>query len=144
MRYAFIGGGNMATSLVGGLRARGVPADRITVSDPVAAQLERLHGEFGIHVTTDNVEAVSGADTVVLCVKPQEMAAVVRGIAAEIAARRRVVISIAAGIRLEDLARWLGPGVPVVRTMPNRPALIGAGITAMHAGEAVEPVERKT
>lgn len=144
MRYAFIGGGNMATSLVGGLRARGVPADRITVSDPVPAQLDRLHREFGVVVTADNAAAVREADTVVLCVKPQEMAAAARGIAAEVATRRRVVISIAAGIRCEDLARWLGPTVPVVRTMPNRPALIGAGITAMHAGDAVEPVERKT
>lgn len=144
MHYAFIGGGNMATSLIGGLRARGVPAERITASDPMPAQRERLQREFGIEVTQDNAAAVRGADTVVLCVKPQDMAEVARGIATDIATRRRVVISIAAGIRVEDLARWLGPDVPIVRTMPNRPALIGAGITALHAGEAVEPVERKT
>ena len=144
MHYSFIGGGNMATSLVGGLRARGVPADRITVAEPVAAQRERLHHEFGVTVTADNGAAAREADTIVLCVKPQEMAGVARGIAGEFAARRRIAISIAAGIRINDLLRWLGPAVPVVRTMPNRPALIGAGITAMYAGDAVEPVERKT
>jgi pyrroline-5-carboxylate reductase len=143
MRITFIGGGHMATSLIGGLRARAIPGSDITVADPVAAQLERLRREFAVLVTADNVAAVRDADAIVLAVKPQEMATVARGIAAEVAARRRLVISIAAGIRLQDLARWLGPNLPLVRTMPNRPALIGAGVTALYADASVTPSERQ-
>jgi len=143
MRITFIGGGHMATSLIGGLRARGVPAGDLTVADPVPQQLQSLQRQFGVRVTPDNVAAVRNGDTIVLAVKPQEMAAVARGIAAEVASRRRVVVSIAAGIRLQDLARWLGPDVPLVRTMPNRPALIGAGITALYAGATVQEAERR-
>lgn len=142
MHIAFIGGGHMATSLIGGLRARGMPAGELSVADPLPAQLDSLHRQFGVRVTPDNVAAVQDADVVVLAVKPQEMASAARGIAAAVAARRRVVVSIAAGIRLQDLARWLGPVAPLVRAMPNRPALIGAGITALCAGATVRPDER--
>jgi pyrroline-5-carboxylate reductase len=143
MRITFIGGGHMATSLIGGLRARGVPAGDLTVADPVPQQLQSLQQQFGVRITPDNLAAVRNGDTIVLAVKPQEMAAVARGIAAEVASRRRVVVSIAAGIRLQDLARWLGPDVPLVRTMPNRPALIGAGITALYAGATVQEADRR-
>jgi pyrroline-5-carboxylate reductase len=142
MHIAFIGGGHMSTSLVGGLRARGVPAGHLCVADPMPAQLERLQFDFGVRVTTDNADAARGADIVVLAVKPQQMAEAARSIAGELAARRRVVVSVAAGIRLADLARWLGTGVPVVRSMPNRPALIGAGITAACAGPGVGHEDR--
>jgi len=142
MHIAFIGGGHMSTSLVGGLRARGVPAGHLCVADPMPAQLERLQFDFGVRVTTDNAEAARDADIVVLAVKPQQMAEAARSIAGELAARRRVVVSVAAGIRLADLARWLGTGVPVVRSMPNRPALIGAGITAACAGPGVGHEDR--
>jgi pyrroline-5-carboxylate reductase len=141
-RIAFIGGGHMATSLVGGLIARGTPADAITVADPAAAQRERLGSDFGVHVVDHGAAAVHAADVVVLAVKPQHMAEACRAIAPAIAARRPLVISIAAGIRLQDLRRWLGPEVPLVRTMPNRPALIGAGITALHAGREVGDAAR--
>lgn len=144
MRITFIGGGHMATSLVGGLRAQGVPATELTIADPVPEQLEKLRRQFGVRVTTDNVAALGDADAVVLAVKPQEMAKVARGIASAVRSRRRLVISIAAGIRLQDLARWLGPEVPLVRTMPNRPALIGAGVTALYASEGVSADERRT
>jgi pyrroline-5-carboxylate reductase len=142
MRIAFIGGGHMSTSLVGGLRARGSAPEQLCVADPMPAQLERLHFDFGVRVATDNAAAVRDADVVVLAVKPQQMAEAARSIAAELATRRRIVVSVAAGIRLADLARWLGAGVPVVRTMPNRPALIGAGITAACAGPGVGHEER--
>jgi len=142
MHIAFIGGGHMSTSLVGGLRARGVPAGHLCVADPMPAQLERLQFDFGVRVTTDNADAARDADIVVLAVKPQQMAEAARSIAGELAARRRVVVSVAAGIRLADLARWLGTGVPVVRSMPNRPALIGAGITAACAGPGVGHEDR--
>lgn len=150
MRIAFIGGGHMSTGLVGGLRARGVPAEDLCVTDVRSVQLERLRLDFGVRTTTDNAAAVRDADLVVLAVKPQDMAAAAASIAASIdgrivagpASRRRIVVSIAAGIRLADLVQWLGPGVAVVRSMPNRPALIGAGITAACAGADVTPDER--
>ena len=142
MRIAFIGGGHMSTSLVGGLRARGVPAAQLCVADPMPAQLERLQFDFGVRVTTDNAEAAREADVVVLAVKPQQMAEAARSIAGDLATHRRVVVSVAAGIRLADLARWLGTDVPVVRSMPNRPALIGAGITAACAGPGVGQEDR--
>ena len=82
MRIAFIGGGHMATSLIGGLRSGGLPAGDITVADPVAGQLERLRREFGVHGTHDNVAAASGAELVVLAVKPQDMATAARSLAA--------------------------------------------------------------
>ena len=142
MRIAFIGGGHMSSALVGGLRARGAAPQHIIVSDPVPAQRARLQFDFGVQVTADNAEAVRDADLVVLAVKPQQMAEAAQGIAAELAARSRTVVSVAAGIRLANLRHWLGDGVPLVRTMPNRPALIGAGITAAYADAGVGPGER--
>jgi len=142
MRIAFIGGGHMTTSLVGGLRARGADPQALVVSDPVAAQRERLEFDFGVRTTPGNAEAVRDADLVVLAVKPQDMAEAAQSVAAELAARRRIVVSIAAGIRIANLLHWLGGGTPVVRTMPNRPALIGAGITAACAGPGVDHADR--
>lgn len=143
-RIAFVGGGNMATSLIGGLLARGTAATDIVVADPVANQRARLARDFGVTTVNTAQEAVEGARTVVLAVKPQQMAEVSRAIAAQLQASRALVISIAAGIRVDDLARWLGPGVPLVRTMPNRPALIGAGVTALYAAPEVGAGSRQT
>jgi pyrroline-5-carboxylate reductase len=142
MRIAFIGGGNMTTSLVGGLVRRGTDPATLLVSDPVPAQLERLARDFGVRGSADNLATIRDAELVVLAVKPQQMAGVARAIASKLAGRRRVVVSIAAGIRLADLARWLGGGVPAVRAMPNRPALIGAGITALFAGHGITADDR--
>src|SRR5512135_2651257 len=111
-RIAFIGGGNMATALIGGLIARGAAAGAITVADPDASQRARLARDFSVRTVDDGAAAVDGADTVVLAVKPQQMADVARGLAPAIAARRPLVISVAAGIRLQEPARWLGPLVP--------------------------------
>ncbi len=94
--------------------------------------------------STDNLEVVADADLVVLAVKPQDMAAAARGIARGLTDRRRLVVSVAAGIRLADLERWLGKGIPMVRAMPNRPALIGAGITALYAGDGTTADDRVT
>jgi pyrroline-5-carboxylate reductase len=142
LRIAFIGGGHMSSALVGGLHSRGAAPQDITVADPVAGQRQRLQFDFGVRVTSDNAAAVRDADLVVLAVKPQQMAEAARGIAAELASRPRTVVSVAAGIRLDNLRQWLGAGVPVVRTMPNRPALIGAGITAAYADADVGSTER--
>ena len=123
----------MATCLVGGLIARGTMAASIVVADPIDAQRERLERRFGVQTDASGATAVQEADVVVLAVKPQQMAEAARAIAPTVAVRRPLVISIAAGIRLADLARWLGAGVPLVRTMPNLPALIDAGVTALFA-----------
>jgi pyrroline-5-carboxylate reductase len=143
MRIAFIGGGHMSTALIGGLLRHGAPVSSVRVADPVPAQLERLAYEFGVQCAADNRAAVADAELVVLAVKPQDMPQAAREIAPSLAAGRHLVVSVAAGVRLTDLARWLGHAIPTVRAMPNRPALIGAGITALHAGAGVTADDRR-
>lgn len=140
---AFVGGGQMARALVGGLIAGGHPPGAIRVADPVPAQREAVARDFpGVAVLDDNLAAVTGASAWVLAVKPQHMREACGGLATVAARQRPLVISVAAGIRLAELSAWLGEGVPVVRSMPNRPALLRAGITALVAGAAVGPAER--
>lgn len=129
---AFLGGGNMARSLIGGLLARGWRAEQIIVADPIAAQLAALQAQFAIRVTSDNASAARGADIVVLAVKPQAMQKAASAIKETIADRQPLLISVAAGIRASDIQRWMA-GIPVVRSMPNRPALQGCGMTALYA-----------
>jgi pyrroline-5-carboxylate reductase len=132
-RMAFIGGGNMAAALISGLTKRGVSADRLVVADPSQEQLTRLVQRYAVKTASDNASAVQGAEVVVLAVKPQQMRAVAVGLAPQLAATRPLVISVAAGIPHASLARWFGPLVPVIRTMPNRPALDGFGATGLFA-----------
>jgi pyrroline-5-carboxylate reductase len=146
MRITFVGGGNMAGAIIGGLQSAGVPGSSITVADPVAAQLARLAERFGVRTTLDNAAAVADADVVVLAVKPQQMGGVATALPRAIAnasARRRLFISIAAGTRVASLAHWLGAATPIVRAMPNRPALIGSGVSALYAGPGVTAPERE-
>lgn len=128
---AFIGGGNMARSLIGGLIARGRAADEMIVSDPLPNQLEALRAAFGVRTAASNVEAATQARVVILAVKPQDLRSVLKEIEAVLRTRQPLVISIAAGIRASDIERWAG-GVPVVRCMPNRPALQGCGMTSLY------------
>lgn len=123
----------MGGALIRGLIARGLSSDRISVGEAVQPRRIALADELGVHVTADNREAIAGADVVVLAVKPQDMAGTVQPLADVFAQRPPLVLSIAAGIRVSDIAGWCGPGVPVIRAMPNRPALNGAGATAMFA-----------
>lgn len=138
----FVGGGNMARSLVGGLIADGVPATSFIVSEPDAHRRNALSAELGVRVTDDNRQAAL-ADVVVLAVKPQVMPGVVREIATVLAGRRPLVISIAAGVRCRDLARWLAADVPLVRAMPNTPALLGCGAIALCPGPGAEAGHRE-
>jgi pyrroline-5-carboxylate reductase len=142
VNIAFIGGGNMARSLIGGLLARGWHAHQIVVADPMPAQLEALRTQLAVRITDDNATAAREADIIVLAVKPQEMQRAADGIREAIAARRPLLISVAAGIRASDIQRWL-PGMPIVRTMPNRPALQGCGMTGLYATADVSS-ERRT
>ena len=139
---AFIGGGNMARSLIGGLVERGMPAARVHVAEPVEALREALHRDFGVQAHADAQAAAGQASTLVLAVKPQVMRSVCEGLAALAQARRPLVVSIAAGITASQLDRWLGGGQTVVRTMPNTPALLGAGITGLFAGAGVSAAQR--
>lgn len=142
---AFIGGGNMAKALVGGLLGRGGRAPDIWVADPGAEQRSQLAADYpAVHVTADNLEAATAAPVWVLAVKPQQMPGVARGLQPAVASRQPLVLSVAAGIRASDLGRWLGPGATIVRTMPNRPALVGAGVTALYAQGSVGGQARET
>jgi pyrroline-5-carboxylate reductase len=141
-RLAFIGGGNMAAALVSGLTRRGMPRERLVVADPSQTQLDRLVRDHGILAAPDNASAVQGAEVVILAVKPQLMRAVALGVAPHLAAGRPLVISVAAGIPHAALARWFGPQIPVVRTMPNRPALNGFGATGLYAPASVGAAHR--
>lgn len=141
MNIAFIGGGNMARSLIGGLLARGWSTQQIVVADPMPAQIEALRTQLGVRVIDDNAVAAREADIIVLAVKPQEMRRAAIGIREAIAVRRPLLISVAAGIRASDIQRWL-PGVPIVRSMPNRPALQGCGMTGLYATADVSTERR--
>lgn len=123
---AFIGGGNMARSLIGGLVARGTDPATIRVAEPVDALRHALQQDFGVHTFDHAADAVQGADAWVLAVKPQVMRGVCEGLMAQAQATRPLVVSIAAGITAGQLDRWLGGGLAVVRAMPNTPALLGA------------------
>ena len=124
---AFIGGGNMARSLIGGLVAQGRAPATIRVAEPVAALRDALQADFGVSVFAHGVDAVESASAWVLATKPQVLRAVCEDLSQQAQASRPLIVSIAAGITATQLERWLGGHVAVVRTMPNTPALLGAG-----------------
>lgn len=139
----FIGGGNMATSLISGLCHSGHDPARIHAVDPTQAQRDKLSNEYAIctHASADE-DGVLDADVLVLAVKPQIMAKVVRGLAPLLGERRPLVISIAAGVPLFALKNWLGDDLLFVRCMPNTPSLIGAGATGLYADDGVSDSQR--
>ena len=136
-RIAFIGGGNMARSIIGGLIESGHPADAIAVGEPNAEARTRLSELGAIQFPGDNIAVVEHADLVLLAVKPQVMQDVVRPLAETLQASNAVVMSIAAGIECAMLEHWLGP-VPIVRCMPNTPALLGVGAAGLFATDRVD------
>ena len=140
---AFIGGGNMARSLIGGLHKRGLGGRGIQVAEPNADLRECLARDFGVTAHANNTEAVRHAFVWVFAVKPQVMRAVAEALAPQAQAMRPLVISIAAGITGVQLERWLGGDLPIVRAMPNTPALLGAGATGLHANARVDAEGRK-
>jgi len=136
-RLAFIGAGNMARSLIGGLIADGWDATCISVSDPDTAQLAALSSRFQVNTDTNNHSVTENADVVVLAVKPQIIRDVALDLSELIQNRQPLLISIAAGIRATDLQRWLGGSCALVRCMPNTPALVQSGATALWRNEHV-------
>jgi pyrroline-5-carboxylate reductase len=142
MTIALIGGGNMAQSLVGGLLRAGIPSGEIVVSDS-NAQARSAVAALGVTAHADNHAAVRYADTLVLAVKPQVLAAVASEIRDVVRQQQPLVVSIAAGVGTRALLHWLGP-VAVVRAMPNTPALVGAGITVLYSGKDVSAEQRRS
>ncbi|HSC47723.1 MAG TPA: pyrroline-5-carboxylate reductase [Gammaproteobacteria bacterium] len=142
LRIGFIGGGNMARSLVGGLVQKGCPPARISVADPSPEQRTLLAKGFGVKTTAENREAAEDAEVLVIAVKPQMFRQAATSLKGLVNQGRPLVISVAAGIATPDIVRWLGGRAAVVRVMPNTPALIGAGAAGLYATPAVSADQR--
>jgi pyrroline-5-carboxylate reductase len=140
---AFIGGGNMARSLIAGLIADGVAPRSLRVAEPVAVLREALRQDFGVEVFADNAVAGAAATTWVLAAKPQVLREVCEGLAAQVQRQRPLLVSIAAGITTVQLDRWLRGDAAIVRAMPNTPALLGAGISGLFANPQVDAAGRQ-
>jgi len=143
-RLAILGAGNIGRALIGGLLRSGTRPEHLSVGEPVAAAREALARDLGITAGADNAAAVKGAAVVVLAVKPQDAAAVLTALAGHWGAPGPLLISVAAGLRVAALQAWCGPGVAVVRAMPNRPALVGAAATGLFAPPGVAAPQRAT
>ena len=140
---SFIGGGNMARCLIGGLIANGFPANKIRVADSNSETLNSLAAGYSVNIYQDNVAAIKDADVVVLAVKPQQMQSVVRSLGTHWKPEC-LLISIAAGIRLNAISRWLAhTDAAIVRTMPNTPSLVQAGATALFANSHTRHDQRE-
>lgn len=142
LRIGFIGGGNMAQSLIGGLLQKGCPPKNLLVADPSTEQRARLSERFGIRAIGENSEASQGADVLVFAVKPQVFRQAAAPLAGQVNRSHPLVISVAAGVATADIVRWLGGQAAVVRAMPNTPALVGAGAAALFATAEVSDKQR--
>jgi pyrroline-5-carboxylate reductase len=142
-KVVFIGGGNMASCLIGGMLANGFSSKDILVSEPNADSRKKIEATHGISTTDDNGAAVSTADIVVLAVKPQVMGTVATPLASSLA-HNPIVVSIAAGIPVSALENWMGSNLTVVRAMPNTPAMVQAGATGLFASKALNASQQST
>src|SRR6185437_3761897 len=137
-----LGAGNMGRALIGGLLRHGMRPEQIAVGESQEAARITLSRELGLAATTDNAAAIRKADVILLAVKPQDAGAVLAPLGPDLQQRSPVVLSIAAGVRIEALRGWCGAGVPVIRAMPNRPALVGAGVTGLFAQAEIAAAQR--
>lgn len=142
LKIAFVGGGNMAQALIGGLAGKLTAATNIHVIDVMPSMLKLLSERFGVTTATAPSEALSMSDVIVLAVKPQQLREVVAELKPFL--KSQLVLSIAAGIRAADISRWLGGHQAIVRTMPNTPALIGQGITGAYAMSGVSEFQKQS
>jgi pyrroline-5-carboxylate reductase len=140
VNITFIGGGNMARAIIGGLLSKGYTADAISVVEVIPEARERLQRELRVGCFGSPGEAAPLGELLVMAVKPQQMRAAAAQVAPHLSGQ--LVVSIAAGTRLTDLSRWLGGHRLLVRCMPNTPALIGAGVTAVYAAPEVSQAQR--
>ena len=141
-RITFIGGGNMARSLIGALANAGHATDRLRVSEPNAELRAELHRDFGVAAFDNATQACTDADVVLIAVKPQLFKVVCAELSTALDGAKPLIISIAAGITIAQIDGWLGGGNAIVRCMPNTPALIGAGATGLHANDATSNEQR--
>jgi pyrroline-5-carboxylate reductase len=140
---AFIGGGNMASSIIGGLVSSGWPASMIRVSDPVDSQRENLSQKFGVQCYEDNQLCIESADVVILAVKPQMLRQVVTPISSSLQDSTPLIISIVAGISSRDTMDWIGVNLPFIRVMPNTPALVNRGVSGLYATSSTSDSQRE-
>jgi pyrroline-5-carboxylate reductase len=139
MKLGFIGGGNMAAAMIGGMLQKGFAAADIVISETSTARCDWLRHEFGVSAVQEVAPALA-ADVIVLAVKPQQLSDVLRGLPP--LRQEQLVLSIAAGVRANDISRWLGGHAAVVRAMPNTPALVGAGIAGLYALPGVSDAQK--
>lgn len=137
----FIGAGNMAHSLVGGLIADRYPARQISVSDINKEHLDHFKQLFHVNVFSDNLLAASRANVIILAVKPQNIVEICRDIAMIVKGNKPLIITIAAGIKMSTISQYFGEDAPIIRCMPNTPALVGSGATGMLANRYVTPAQ---
>lgn len=143
-KVGLIGGGNMARAIAGGLLRGGMHATDILIAEPRPEQCELLRDElYGAMISEDNSLVAGQAETLLFAVKPQILKAVCRNLAAVVQQHKPLIISIAAGPRIGDIDEWLGGGMRIVRVMPNQPALIDQGISAMFANKRVDAASRE-
>jgi pyrroline-5-carboxylate reductase len=141
-RISFVGGGNVARSMIGGLVSLGVPATMIAVSEPDPTLRDALAEDFGVRIHADNADAVRDADLCVLAVKPQVLRAVCEALAPTLRENCPLIVSVAAGIPVARIEGWLAAQIGIVRAMPNTPALLGASATALYANAQVSDAQR--
>ena len=140
-KIVFIGGGNMASCLIGGMLANGFSKRDILVGEPGESARQRIESTHGVNSTDDNLSAASAAEIIVLAVKPQILGAVAMSLAPALS-HQPTIISIAAGIPVSALQNWLGEGLKIVRAMPNTPAMVQTGATGLFASQSLAPEEK--
>jgi pyrroline-5-carboxylate reductase len=143
-RLCILGAGSMGRALISGLLRSGTRAELLSVGESVPAARELLARELALSATADNAAAIAGAQVIVLAVKPQDVGAVLKPLAPQLSAARPLLLSVCAGVRVRELEACCGSEVPVVRAMPNRPALLGAGISGMYAPLKVNAAQRSS
>lgn len=147
-KIGFIGSGNMAYSLIGGLTSTGVNGQKIWVSDPDSKKTTQLAANFSVNISKDNIDLINMIDVVILAVKPQQLAMVCKHIAAQVTKNKPLVISIAAGVLSSNIEHWLNSdenmnnSLSLVRCMPNTPALVQSGATALYANQYVSDQQK--
>ena len=142
-KLAFIGVGNMASAIIGGLIATGYPADSITGTNRSEEKQQLWRDKFGINTTHDNNLAIETADIVVLAVKPQMMESVVRAMSPALQQQKPMLISVAAGPTVESIDLWAGGDMAIVRCMPNTPSMLQCGVAGLYANQKVNPEQKQ-
>lgn len=142
-KVGFVGGGNMASSLIGGLIEDGYPRDSLRASEPDAARRTALSERLDVRVEAANDDLAQWADVLLLAVKPQQLRGVLHDLAETLAARQPLVISIAAGVQTADILRWAQSDIPLIRVMPNTPALVKTGMSVLFSGPGVQAEQRE-